>query len=309
MSSDVRTPAESIRARLASGPPLLLDGAMGTELERRGAPTGLPLWSAHALVEAPKRVEAIHADYVDAGAELLTANSFRSQRRTLDNAGLGGRAAELTALAVRLARRAALRAPLARRIWVAGSAPPLEDCYRSDLAPGDAALAAEHAEHARNLVAAGVDLILVETMNNVREAVAAVRAAREAGADAAVSFVCWQDAKLLSGEPLEVALHSVAVFEPVALLVNCLPPSAVAPCVPPLRGAGIPFGIYANLGMPAGDGASGRSEEKTPEDFAELAAQWVAAGARAIGGCCGTTPAHLRALCARVQHRPAQRPR
>ncbi len=305
MSSDVRTAAEALRARLAGGPALLLDGAMGTELERRGARTGLPLWSAHALLESPERVETIHADYVNAGAELLTANTFRTQRRTLEVAGLGARAAELTALAVSLARRAARRAPADRRIWVAGSAPPLEDCYRPDLVPDDTALAEEHGEHAHNLVAAGVDLILAETMNTSREAVAALRAAREAGAEAAVSFVCWEDARLLSGEALKTALRAVAAFEPVALLVNCLPPSAVAPCVPPLRSEAVPFGVYTNLGAPAKEGAFARSEECTPEEFAALATAWVESGASAVGGCCGTTPAHIRALCATLRQRLA----
>ncbi len=305
MSSNVRRPAGSLRTRLAGGPPLLLDGALGTELERRGVRTGLPLWSAHALVEAPEQVEAIHADYLDAGAELLTANTFRSQRRSLDSAGLGERAAQLTALAVQLARRAARRAPPGRRIWVAGSAPPLEDCYRPDLVPGEAALAAEHAEHARHLTDAGVDLILAETMNSVRESVAALRAAREAGAEAAVSFVCGDDARLLSGEALDVALRAVADFEPVALMVNCLPPSAVTPCLAPLRSAGIPFGVYANLGAPRAKGSLERSEDRTPAEFAALAADWVSAGARAVGGCCGTTPAHIRAACARLRQRPA----
>ncbi|MCC6642745.1 MAG: homocysteine S-methyltransferase family protein, partial [Deltaproteobacteria bacterium] len=87
---------------------MILDGALGTELERRGVPSALPLWSAHALLERPDLVRAIHAEYVAAGAEILTANTFRTQERTLARAGFGARAAELTALAVRLAREAAI---------------------------------------------------------------------------------------------------------------------------------------------------------------------------------------------------------
>src|SRR5215510_8802405 len=129
--------AEGLRARLRAGAPLLLDGALGTELERRGSSAALPLWSTHALLRDPALVQAVHADYVAAGAEVLTANTFRTQRRVLARAGIGKRARELTLLAVDLARRASEGARsgrgAGRRAFVVGSAPTLEDCYRPDL--------------------------------------------------------------------------------------------------------------------------------------------------------------------------------
>jgi len=287
---------QSLLAQLLHRPQaLLLDGATGTELEHRGVPTGLPLWSAPALLEHPAVVEAIHADYVAAGADALTANSFRTQRRTLARAGLGERAGELTARAVALARAAARRAAPRRTVAVLGSAPPLEDCYRPDLVPEAAALAREHAEHIGHLVAAGVDAILVETMNRVREAVAAARAAREAGAPLLVSFVCWEGASLLSGEPLVEALEAVEFAEPLAVLVNCLPPSNVPACLAVLSRQYRPYGVYANLGVPNDTDGFTRSEDCTPQAFAAQVARWLASGARLVGGCCGTTPAHLRA--------------
>ncbi len=258
-------------------------------------PCGLPLWTAHALQEAPEELARIHAEYAAAGAELLTANTFRTQRRTLARGGLGARAAELTALAVSLARTAAGD----DGVLVAGSAPPLEDCYRPDLVPDAADLEREHREHARNLLAAGADAILVETMNSAREARAAAGAARETGLPFLVSFVCGEGAVLLSGEPLADAVAAVAEHRPVAVLVNCLPPSRVAPCLPVLRGTGLPFGVYANLGAPTPEGA--RTEARSPEDFAEDAAGWVLAGARLVGGCCGTTPEHIRAIRERLR--------
>jgi homocysteine S-methyltransferase len=293
-------PAE-LRLRLRAGPPLVLDGATGTELERRGVPSALPLWSAHALLAAPEELAAIHAEYARAGAEAITANTFRTQRRTLARAGLGGRAGELTRLAVELARRGARQAPGGRSAWVLGSAPPLEDCFRPDLAPDAASLAREHAEHAEHLAAAGVDAILAETHGSAREARAAARAARAAGLPALVGFVCWRGAALLSGEPLEAALAEVAREEPAAVLVNCLPPSNVAACLAPLRASGLPFGVYPNLGAPgAGPGAS-RSEECSPEELALRAGGWLRAGARVVGGCCGTRPAHVRAIASLVR--------
>jgi S-methylmethionine-dependent homocysteine/selenocysteine methylase len=290
-----RAGAEALRERLRSGPVLLLDGALGTELERRGAPVTLPLWSTHALLRDPELVRSVHADYVAAGAEALTANTFRTQRRVLARAGIGERARELTALAVSLARDAV--APGAtRRVFVLGSAPTLEDCYRPDLVPGAEALAREHAEHAEHLADAGVDAILIETMNTLREAVAAARAARGVGLPFLVSFACWEGDALLGGEPLPRALDAAAAEGTDALLVNCLPCSNVAACLPALRAAGLPFGVYANLGAPGVTSGAGRTEHYDPEAFAAQAAPWVGAGARVVGGCCGTTPGHIRAL-------------
>ncbi len=287
-------------ARLRAGPPLLLDGATGTELERRGARTGLPLWSAHALLEQPQLLERIHADYAAAGCEVLTANTFRTQRRTLATAGLGERAADLTALAVTLARRGARCAASATPL-VAGSLPPLADCYRPDRVPEDAALDREHSEHAEHLCAAGVDLVLMETMNTVREARAAARAACAAGLPFFASFVCQGAARLLSGEPLAAGLDAVAPFGPLALLVNCLPPSAVPEALRVLSGAGLPYGAYPNLGAPNDETGFTRSEDCPPDAFAALLAGWADAGARVLGGCCGTTPDHLRAVATRLQ--------
>jgi S-methylmethionine-dependent homocysteine/selenocysteine methylase len=291
--------ANAVGERLARGPALRLDGAIGTELEKRGHPAGLPLWSTHALLDAPESLVEIHAEYARAGAEILTANTFRTQRRTLERGaakgpGLAHRDAELTALAVDLARQGARAS--ARRCWIAGSAPPLEDCYRPDLVPEPEALLREHARHMENLAEAGVDLVLIETMNSLGEAVVACRAARECGLPALVSFVSWRPGEILSGESLARAADQIQAEAPLAVLVNCLPPSAVDRCLPVLAAAGLPFGAYANLGEPHADGGFTPSEEYDPGRWADHAKRWLDGGARLVGGCCGTGPGHIRAM-------------
>ncbi|MGH0031836.1 MAG: homocysteine S-methyltransferase family protein [Myxococcota bacterium] len=286
------------RERLAAGEALLLDGATGTELERLGLPTALPLWSAPALIDHPEVVRGVHAAYLAAGVEAVTANTFRTQRHTLAAGGLAERAPELTRTAVALARQAAEDAAAgdAHPALVLGSAPPLADCYRPDRVPDEAFLRAEHAEHARCLDEAGVDAVLVETMNTAGEAEIATGAAVARDLPVLASFVCWDGARLLDGSPLDAAARRALDAGATAVGVNCLPPSNVSACLEVLAACGAPFGVYANLGEP--DDASGfrRSEDCSPGDFAEAALRWLAAGAHVLGGCCGTTPDHLAAV-------------
>lgn len=288
---------DGIRARLQKRRPVVLDGALGTELQRHGIRCELPLWSANALIESPDTVRRIHEAYVDAGSEILTANTFRTQARTLARTGEADRSRQLTDLAVSLAREAAANA--SQRTWIAGSAPPLEDCYEPERVPDESTLEREHAEHAENLARAGVDLVLVETMIATREARAAAAAARRTDLPFGVSFACSSNARLLSGEPLEAAVDAIATHEPSFVAVNCLPPQDVPACLlelDRLRDRLPPetvLGAYANLGLP---GPDGYRDACTPERFAEHVLAWIAQGARVVGGCCGTTPETLRAI-------------
>ena len=298
------TDAVSFVDRWATGRPLLLDGALGTEIERRGGDARLPLWSARALLEDPGLVRRIHCDYAAAGAEVLVADTFRTQSRALARGGLAERAAELTARAVGLAREAAAGAP--GPCWLAGSAPTLEDCYRPDLVPDEECLRREHAAHAENLRSAGVDAVFAETLNTIREARAATAAARETGLPVVTSFVCGPEARLLSGEPLAAALDASGEAGALAVGVNCLPPRAVDACLPVLARSGIPFVVYANLGEPMADGGFRRTDAGSPEALAREAERWLEAGAGGVGGCCGTTPDHVAALerCVSIRRGP-----
>ena len=299
--------------RLSTGRPLLLDGATGTELQRCGVDTGLPLWSARALIEAPQVLQAIHADYIHAGADIITTNTFRTQRRTLERAGIGSRARELTQLAVQLARSAAQLVD--RKILIAGSISPLEDCYAPELVPPDGDLWIEHAEMARDLAQASCDLLLVETMNTIREAVIAARCATATGLPVCVSFVVGPDGlppdrvneaqaaktlaelKLLSGESLADAVVAVRSINPAVILINCVPLAYIDRAFEELRAAHSgPIGLYANVGHADDQVGWALTDDVLPEAYALHAQQWMQHGAAIIGGCCGTTPAHIAAL-------------
>lgn len=269
----------------------LLDGPLGTELLARGVPTPTPLWSAAALLSAPDVVRAIHSDYAAAGATVHTANTFRTRRRTTPDWR------QLTDLAVRLARAAV---PAGQR--VAGSMAPLEDCYRPDLSP--VAPRAEHRELAQALAAAGCDLLLCETFPHVGEALVAVEEAVATGLPAWVSFTAGPDADLLSPAQIAAGAREAIARGAVAVLVNCVPASRTLPYVLALADVagplGVAFGAYANAGRPD-EGMGWRNpldQPGAPRAYARHVETWLAAGATLVGGCCGTSPAAIRAIAA-----------
>ena len=279
--------------RLLSGT-LLLDAALGTELSRRGAPSAPPLWSARAVLERPDLVLAVHRENVEAGADVLTAATFRTQPRLL-----GAAARDATRRAVALAREASAMRP---GILVAGSVAPVEDCWRPDLVPADAELARLHALHAEALAGSGVDLLLLETFGTAREWRAAARAAAETGLPVVACATTRADGALLTGEPLAAAARALLDLPvpPAALGVSCVPARRLGESLALLAAAapGLPLAAYGNTGLPLDESAGLFAEPVPPEEYAEKARGWVALGARLVGGCCGTRAARGAALAA-----------
>lgn len=283
-------------SRWSQGATVILDGAMGTELQRRGVETRLPLWSTWALIEAPQVVRAIHLEYVEAGADIITANTFRTHRRSLAEEGMGDRAEELTLLAVELA--AGVRDEVGAEVLIAGSIAPLRDCYHPELVPPLDQLCTEHQEMADNLARAEVDLILVETMGTLEEIQAASEAARSTGIPFIVSAIARDDGELLGGQSLSEMVSLVEPLGPLALMVNCGNHRVVTTALRKLSTAKptVPLGAYANMGSPADQKGWSFTDELSPKHYVDVARNWLGIGARLIGGCCGTTPAHIKAL-------------
>lgn len=283
---------------------------MGSDLDRRGLATILPLWSAMGLLERPDLVRQIHLENLLAGADIVTTNTFRTTTRTLSKAGLDpARASDLDALAVRLAREA--RAEAGRLdTFVAGSIAPLEDCYLPVFETPPEIAVAEHRAQARNLAAAGADLLMVETMPTVTEAEIGLRAAAETGLPATVGFVCTmpepgEPVRLLSGETLRHAVARVSEIDPTAIFVNCAAPAVISAALRELREVtAIPVGAYANVGHVDEDVGWTPDESLTGDRYAADAREWIALGARVVGGCCGTHPGHTLALRGMVDSLP-----
>lgn len=283
---------------LARSARLILDGATGTELNRRGVDTGLPLWSARALMNERDAgiLQDIHEDYLRAGADIISTNTFRTHRRALAPSGNADRALELTRRAVELARAAIATVAADRPRFVAGSISTLEDCYRPDLVPPDDELRAEHSERVHHLVECGVDFVLIETINTLREALVIAELAAITGTPAIVSFVCDRGGRILSGETLTEAADQLLPLGISAIGVNCGPTPCLAGPLAELRsacGPDFPLIAYGNIGYADESVGWVNTDAEDASVYCEHASHWPA---KIIGGCCGTTPAHIRQL-------------
>lgn len=290
--------ATRLRQRLHARERIVMDGGMGSELEHRGVPTTLPLWSAEALLTHPEVVLAIYKDYLAAGAEIVITDTFRTTRRAFAHRGIADRAAGATTLACSLAHEARRTVLSEHEIFIAGSIAPLEDCYSPELTPPQAEVEAEHVEIVAQLKEGGVDFLLLETMITARETLSGVRAAHAAGMPFAVSFCCNERLALLGGEPLREVIRAVEPFQPLFIGVNCVSLDIATTAVKHLcEITSLPISVYAQ-GDGLADGELGwkMAEGHHLQAYMQAAPRWLAAGAQIIGGCCGTTPAYIRAL-------------
>jgi S-methylmethionine-dependent homocysteine/selenocysteine methylase len=304
-----------VQTRLERGQTVVLDGGIGSELVRRGV-----RWRQHGLRTDAAAVQALHADYLRAGAHVIRTNTFQLNRRIYQNVfrdaahmhhigapDLDQRIPTLIPKAVALARAArdAVNRP---EVAIAGVISPLEHCFRPDLAPCDDSSHLEHAEIARLLADAGVDLLLLESMNTLCEARIAISAARLTGLPIWVSFVVDLDGNVLSGESLSEAAQLARSGGADAMLVNCAPVDDITRAVAAIDANGLPAGAFAHVGR--FDPPSWKFEffpqftnadDWPPDRYAAVADHWQDLGVRIVGGCCGTRPDHVRVLAEQVR--------
>jgi homocysteine S-methyltransferase len=296
--------------------PIVLDGATGTELERRGARMTAPLWSAHALLDAPAVVRQIHLDYLRAGAQVVTTNTFRTHARNLAADGLHDRAAELTHHAVALARAAreqfTREDPRGRDARIAGAISPLADCFRPEDSPGDAA-GPEHRALAVQLADAGCDLLLAETFSRVDEARAAVAAAQGLDRPVWLAVVARADGRLLAGESFHALVAALDGLDLQALLINCTDLQHLPAALPAMIAAAADrpdlwLGTYPHTGRHDLD-LGWQTHATDAEKFSSTLATLAAAHPRLslFGACCGSTPEWIAALTHHLHRTPETR--
>ena len=288
---------------------VILDGGMGRELQRCGAPFRQPEWSALALSEAPEVVVAVHAAFIEAGAQVITSNSYAVVPFHIGEERFASEGLELASIAGRLARKAADAS--ARPVKVAGSLPPLFGSYRPDLFQPERVT--EVLTPLLQGLGAHVDLWLAETQSSLAEVQAIHAHLPSDGKPFWVSFTLQDEEtdgvpRLRSGEPVADAIEAVAGMGVAAVLFNCSQPEVIGAAVDVARsitgrlGADIAIGVYANAFPPqpkeatANDGLDELREDLDPLGYLEWAKDWQQRGASMIGGCCGIGPQHIAEL-------------
>jgi S-methylmethionine-dependent homocysteine/selenocysteine methylase len=301
-----------LRSRLDRGETVLLDGPTGSELVRRGV-----RWRKHGLQTDADAVEALHAEYLDAGADILRTNTFQlnprlylhvfrdlEHMRQIGAPGLEHLVPKLLKIAVGVAAQARRKAGAEGRVAIAGVISPIEHCYRPDLSPPYDTALREHQPIAEVFAAEKVDLLIAESMNTIHEAKAALAAGRDAKLPVWVSFVLGPEGELLSREPLAVAVAEMQKGGAEAVLISNAPPEDITRAAVRMRGlAKVPYGAFAHIGRFSPPSWKFdfhpqfiETESWPPERYVAEARKWKESGARIVGGCCGTSPTHIRAL-------------
>ncbi len=272
----------------------ILDGAMGSELIKRGLTLPNHIWSAEANIHHPELVQKIHREYIDAGANYIITNTFRTTPRAYHKTGLSrNKACQMAKKSLMCAVDHAKNAadPNTKTI---GSIAPLEDCYKPELFPGRDAAISEFLQLGRWLDEAEVDILILETMNAIAETEAGLCALKNIDLPLWVSFVLKDENHLLSGDCLADALNMLNSFQIKMVLLNCGPLGRTKRAVDNIMDNwSDSWGIYPNLGIgePSIDGCI--VEYELMEKYLSVVEYALNSGGSVIGGCCGSSPEHI----------------
>lgn len=299
---------------------VIMDGGTGTEISRRGItidPKGS--WSANANITSPEVILDIHRDYILAGAEIIITNSFSTSRATLANEGLSEQTEEINEQSVRLAMDARKDCGAEETVVIAGSMSAFEPKGHPEIIPSYEAALEDYREQVKILAMGGVDFIVLEMFSRTLDLKAAIEAATETGLPIWVGLSCEShDGQLYlgisgrhAGETIADAVIASSSPNVKAICIMHSPPQVTADALRELKACtSLPMGAYAHggsvgheMGLAKTRSQEGQMEDyrlplegTDPEQYLDYAYEWVACGATIIGGCCGTTPEHIRAL-------------
>jgi len=287
--------AHTFLERLQAGETLVADGATGTNLQKAGLKAGMTpeAW----VMEQPEKILALEKAFVEAGADIILTCTFGGTRLRLKDSPFAGRVAEVNWRAVETARQASQAHP---DLLVAGSMGPVGGLLKPYGPLTLEEVTAAYLEQAQALTGAGVDLLVIETQFSLEEAKAALKAARQAGElPVVISFSFDRGTRTMMGvKPSQV----VQTFQPLgvaAIGANCgttLENMEAIVKEYSATAAGLVIWAKPNAGLPVlgDDGAA--TYNVTPEQMGEFANRYIQAGARIVGGCCGSTPVHVAAI-------------
>ena len=290
--------------------PIILDGGMGRELQRIGAPFQQPEWSAQALIESPHFVSQVHRSFIKAGAEIITTNTYALVPFHIGEKRFNEQGADLIKLAARLARECINDNS---GLLVAGCIPPVLGSYRPDL------FSVEQAKPLLELLIKNqevyVDIWLAETISSIAEARMIKARTVVTGKPTWIAFTVKDEITteptLRSGESVYDAVSQIAGQNVSAILFNCSCVEVMETALMTARQAlldqgiedEVQLGVYANNFPPIRDlheannnGISVIRDDVSPKKYSEFASSWLKSGASIVGGCCGVSPEHIKKL-------------
>ena len=277
--------------------PYILDGAMGSEIIKRGVKLPKYIWSAWANTAHPHLVKKIHDDYVDSGCNYITTNTFRTTKRAYIKTQISSEQAKNMAHESMKAAVSIALESAKKQAKVLGAIAPLEDCYTPNLYPGYEKAKNEFSLIGKALILAGADGLILETMNNISETTACLESIKRYSSLTWVSFNLKDSNHLQSGEKLNLALNSIKKFKVDCVLLNCNELNRTKNAMSVLaNNCSTRWGIYPNLGLgePSPDGVI--DEYAKDEEFVNVAREALSLGASVLGGCCGTSPKHIKLI-------------
>ena len=276
--------------------PLVLDGAMGTELKNRGVKIPLPLWSADVNLTNPDIVKTIHQDYILAGADIITTNTFRTTSWTYKKMKISiknakNRARDSLYQAVECAHKANKNG----KIKIAGSITSIEDCYEPEKFPGEYLAREVYEETIEWIVDSGVDFILFETMGNIEEIKCALSVVNQYNLPIWLSLIMRKNDILLDGTDMRIVFNELRKYDLYCILTNCNRIQITVDTCERFRNNKIPnWGAYPNIGQTEYDNDYLKIINNF--NFKNGIESILLKNPNVIGICCGSTPQHLKSL-------------
>jgi homocysteine S-methyltransferase len=272
-----------------SNKPLILDGAMGSYLQQKGYVVDDIIWTTRINISNPDAIINIHKEYIDAGADIITTNTFRTNPAALKKSGVGN-----TNSYVRQAVSLAIQASEGSNILIAGSNAPAEDCYRSHRSLSNYELELNHKNHIDLLIDSGVHLVWNETQSHLDEIMIICTHCSENNVPYVLSLYVDNELKLLSGETIKEVFSLLQEYNPLAIGLNCITPDLFLRIIGSID-LPMSWGFYLNCG-------SGQPSDKEihcgllPDEYQKCVKSALIYSPSYVGSCCGSNPSHTKKI-------------
>ena len=283
----------------------ILDGGMGQELLNRGVIPHGTIWGATALLHKKyhKLLVKTHLDFIKAGAEVIVTNSFGSRKRRLIENKLGHKFKELNKLAGKLARDAVKKSK--KNILIAGSLPPQNFTYFADLGK-DLKFIKNSFKAQAKCLNPYIDFFYLDVMSSLKECQIAINSIKSFKKEFVLGIHIRKGGKLPSGEKISTVIKKIERYKPIGIILSCVSIEDVAEVFKDLKKIKCPYGFKINAfeHIPAGwkpDSNNpkvqlGKRNDLNPHKFAKICLKFNKMGANILGGCCETTPSHIKKL-------------